>query len=116
MQQLLRIYKISIPKTLGWKCLHIFIYFTNTQAYQTESLREGLEKCFKRNEGNVCTKVASYCVSSEIALSRNAITQQSNTKWKTRSMYTVFVYGSSLNFDVYFNFQGTFKTGISLIE
>lgn len=74
--------KISVSKASGWKCLHTFIYFTDTWAYQTKSLIEGLEKCFKRNQGSVCSRTASYCVALETAGSRKDFTQHKVKAWE----------------------------------
>lgn len=68
------------------------IYFGNTEMYKKkQSLVEGLEKYFKRNQGSICTKTASCCGPAESAVSRNVVTHQSNGKWKTGSVYTAFM-------------------------
>lgn len=118
LQQPLGVYKTSISRASGWTCLHMFMYFTNTQAYQTKSLIEGLETCFRRNQGRVCTKTASCCVSSETAISRNAVTQQSNRTgglgaciqcclWEQFKCWCVFQLSG---------YPKTVNSGISLIE
>lgn len=60
-----------------------YIYIFHWQlVYQTKSLIEGLEKCFERNQGSVCSRTASYCVALETAGSRKDFTQHKVKAWE----------------------------------